>query len=84
MCLVAGGTGGHIFPALAFGEWLENRVKNISAAFVCGSRPLESEIYESRGVSPFKLPMSGSPFGAPGNAGLVCIFITVILYHDLP
>lgn len=24
-----------------------------------------------------------SPFGAPGIAGVVCIFITVILYHDL-
>ncbi|MGI6784512.1 MAG: UDP-N-acetylglucosamine--N-acetylmuramyl-(pentapeptide) pyrophosphoryl-undecaprenol N-acetylglucosamine transferase [Aminivibrio sp.] len=68
VCLVAGGTGGHIFPALAFGEWLEERVENVSVGFVCGSRPLESEIYGSRGVSPFKLPVSGSPFGAPGFA----------------
>ena len=66
VCLVAGGTGGHIFPALSFGEWLEEQVRDVSVSFVCGSRPLESEIYASRGVSPLKLPLSGSPFGARG------------------
>jgi len=66
VCLVAGGTGGHIFPALAFAEWLKDNIRGLSVTFVCGSRPLEREIYGSRGVSPLELPMSGSPFGAPG------------------
>jgi UDP-N-acetylglucosamine--N-acetylmuramyl-(pentapeptide) pyrophosphoryl-undecaprenol N-acetylglucosamine transferase len=64
--LVAGGTGGHIFPAVAFGEWL-NIEKNISSVhYVCGNRPLELEIYRYSGIEPIILPMEGSPFGISG------------------
>lgn len=66
ICLVAGGTGGHIFPAVSFGEWIASRRKDVSISYVCGSRPLEREIYSSRGIEPFLLPLSGSPFGVKG------------------
>ena len=66
LCLVAGGTGGHIFPALAFSEWLLASGTDVTLSFVCGSRPLEKEIYASRGIVPLRLPLSGSPFGVPG------------------
>lgn len=66
LCIVAGGTGGHIFPALAFGEWLLASGTEVTLSFVCGSRPLEKEIYDSRGIVPLRLPLSGSPFGAAG------------------
>ena len=66
ICLVAGGTGGHIFPAVSFGEWIVSRRKDVAVSYVCGSRSLEREIYSSRGIEPFLLPLSGSPFGVKG------------------
>lgn len=67
--IVAGGTGGHIFPAIAFGEWLKTHRREVSVSFVCGSRTLELEIYEASGIKPIVLPISGSPFGIPSLSG---------------
>ena len=61
--IVAGGTGGHIFPALAFGRWLLDQGEAESVVYMSGSRPLEAEIYASGGIEPFRLPLSGSPLG---------------------
>lgn len=66
ICLVAGGTGGHIFPAIAFAEWIKMNVKEVSVSFVCGARPLEREIYGESGIEPLILPLDGSPFGTAG------------------
>lgn len=58
--LVAGGTGGHIMPAISFGRWAaENRGAEVG--YVCGMRPLEREIYSSAGISPRIIALSGSP-----------------------
>jgi UDP-N-acetylglucosamine--N-acetylmuramyl-(pentapeptide) pyrophosphoryl-undecaprenol N-acetylglucosamine transferase len=62
--IAAGGTGGHIFPALAFGEWLQGQGRPV--LYLSGSRPLEAEIYASRNAEPLRLPIEGSPLG--GNA----------------
>ena len=71
-CLVAGGTGGHIFPAIAFGEWLKyHHQKEVEVSFICGSRPLEQEIYEASQISPYFLPISGSPFGIRSLSGKI-------------
>ncbi|MCL1876206.1 MAG: UDP-N-acetylglucosamine--N-acetylmuramyl-(pentapeptide) pyrophosphoryl-undecaprenol N-acetylglucosamine transferase [Synergistaceae bacterium] len=64
--LVAGGTGGHIFPAVAFGQWLERESKVSSLHYVCGNRALELEIYRYSGIEPLILPIEGSPFGVSG------------------
>ncbi|WP_286934975.1 MULTISPECIES: UDP-N-acetylglucosamine--N-acetylmuramyl-(pentapeptide) pyrophosphoryl-undecaprenol N-acetylglucosamine transferase [Aminobacterium] len=62
--LVAGGTGGHIFPALALGQWLQReKAEDIHVVYACGSRPLELEMYRQSGVEPIVLPIEGSPFG---------------------
>lgn len=60
--LVAGGTGGHIMPAVAFGEYIRSK-KNVSVRYVCGTRPLEIDIYRNHGIKPAVLPMEGSPAG---------------------
>lgn len=62
--IVAGGTGGHIFPALAFGRWATSQKKAEQVAYLSGSRPLELEIYASQGVQPHRLSLSGSPLGS--------------------
>lgn len=59
--LVAGGTGGHIWPAVSFGKWIENNQEGVNVDYICGSRPLEAEIYKSAGIVPFVLKMDGSP-----------------------
>lgn len=66
ICLVAGGTGGHILPAIAFGEWIRARHREVNVSFVCGSRPAEREMYEGLGIKPYVLSTSGSPFGVSG------------------
>jgi UDP-N-acetylglucosamine--N-acetylmuramyl-(pentapeptide) pyrophosphoryl-undecaprenol N-acetylglucosamine transferase len=64
--LVAGGTGGHIFPAIAFEQWLNKEELISSVHYVCGNRLLELEIYRHLGIEPLVLPMEGSPFGISG------------------
>lgn len=59
--LTAGGTGGHIWPAVSFGRWLNANVPSIEIEYVCGSRPLEREIYSAASVEPNILPVDGSP-----------------------
>ena len=61
--IVAGGTGGHIFPALAFGRWVLDHGKAGNVVYISGSRPLEAEIYASHGVEPYRLALAGSPLG---------------------
>lgn len=59
--IASGGTGGHIFPAIVFGKNLQDQ--GFSVSWLCGSRELESEIYNSSGINPVILPLSGSPMG---------------------
>jgi UDP-N-acetylglucosamine--N-acetylmuramyl-(pentapeptide) pyrophosphoryl-undecaprenol N-acetylglucosamine transferase len=66
--IAAGGTGGHIFPALAFGGWLRAHGKAGRIRYLSGSRPLEAEIYRSQGVEPIRLPLPGSPLGSASAA----------------
>ncbi len=58
--IVAGGTGGHIFPAIAMGQ---NNLKDCEVKYICGSRDLEQEIYKASGINPEILKIPGSPFG---------------------
>ncbi|NLL36813.1 MAG: UDP-N-acetylglucosamine--N-acetylmuramyl-(pentapeptide) pyrophosphoryl-undecaprenol N-acetylglucosamine transferase [Fretibacterium sp.] len=60
--IVAGGTGGHIFPAAVFGRWLEAE-QGATVSYLCGSRPLEQDIYTSMGLKPHCLSLVGSPAG---------------------
>ena len=59
--IVSGGTGGHIFPAIVFGKKLESNGDSVK--WLCGSRPLEQEIYKSQGIQPLILNIAGSPLG---------------------
>ena len=59
--IAAGGTGGHIFPAIVFGKGLRERGDSVE--WMCGSRDLERTIYSAEGISPLCLPLAGSPLG---------------------
>ena len=59
--IAAGGTGGHIFPAIVMGRNFEKEGAQVQ--WLCGARQLEQEIYKAQGVSPFTLSIEGSPLG---------------------
>lgn len=63
--LVAGGTGGHIWPAISFGEWLATSHPEVSVEYISGMRALEQDIYNAAGIVPHVIAVEGSPVGAP-------------------
>ena len=66
--IAAGGTGGHIWPALSFHEWIVRERVPSETLFLSGSRELERALYAFAGVSPVVLPIAGSPlWGPPGT-----------------
>ncbi|MFP4481219.1 MAG: UDP-N-acetylglucosamine--N-acetylmuramyl-(pentapeptide) pyrophosphoryl-undecaprenol N-acetylglucosamine transferase [Thermovirgaceae bacterium] len=67
IAIAAGGTGGHIVPAIAFAEWVNRYRNKTEVRFYCGSRPLEKEIFFSREIVPKVLPVDGSPL-----SGTIC------------
>jgi len=50
--IAAGGTGGHISPALAIGAHLQRVEPQVAIRYVCGARPVEQEIYRKAGIEP--------------------------------
>ncbi len=57
-----GGTGGHIYPALAIAEQVRERDPGARCRFLCSTRPLDSEILRAENVE--FTPISAAPFGA--------------------
>ena len=51
----AGGTGGHIFPALAVKQSLLEMCPDADVRFICGSRPVEMNLYRREGEEPVVL-----------------------------
>lgn len=66
--LAAGGTGGHIIPSIAFGQWLEKAGERV--VWLTGSRELEEKIFGAHGVTPLKISLEGSPLGVRGLRSL--------------
>lgn len=64
--LAGGGTGGHIFPALAVAERLTALQPGVSCRFLCSNRPLDAEILSKeslRGAPVSFRALSAAPFG---------------------
>lgn len=89
--LAGGGTGGHIYPALAIAERLKSLHPDCEILYVGTERGLESRIVSQRGV-PFQtiavegLPRKLSPalFKAVGKAGEGCVEARRIVKHFAP
>lgn len=56
VAIAAGGTGGHIMPALAAAEAIRALEPEAHVEFFCGRRPVELAIYREAGESPVALP----------------------------
>ncbi len=55
--IVAGGTGGHIFPGIALAEYLLQQKKEV--VFISGKRKVEKEILKNRPFSVYELDVEG-------------------------
>ena len=54
-----GGTGGHIYPALAVAEQITNKGDNSSILFFCSSREIDAQILSKSGYEFLPLPAIG-------------------------
>jgi len=68
LVVAAGGTGGHISPALAIADHLVRIDAACRIEFVCGTRPVELEIYRKAGIAPKTLEIERL---IPGWRGLL-------------
>ena len=80
--IATGGTGGHLFPALAIGEKLKEKRKDLKILFVGGARPKFLQIFRKKGLS-FK-EMSVVPFPSSFSSWLKFPFLlTCVLFQSL-
>lgn len=66
--IAAGGTGGHIFPAIALGAALREHYPDVQCDFLCGERELERRLYASNGIVPVVFPARQLGRGITGKA----------------
>ncbi|GAB4320201.1 MAG: undecaprenyldiphospho-muramoylpentapeptide beta-N-acetylglucosaminyltransferase [Candidatus Sumerlaeia bacterium] len=64
--LAAGGTGGHIMPALATAEAFRRMACGVECLFICGRKEVERAIYREAGHKPIVLPLDRVP-GTPAG-----------------
>ncbi len=57
--IAGGGTGGHLFPALAIGEELKSRLDDVSVHYVGSTFGLEAKVFPIKGVWHTLVPIRG-------------------------
>lgn len=67
--IAAGGTGGHIFPAIATGREIESLRPDVKIIYACGERPLEVGLYQKNGIEPHIFPARQLRGGVIGKLG---------------
>ena len=71
--IAAGGSGGHIFPAIALARTLKDRAADIDIRFVGGNKALDKRIFEKEGFS-FSV-LSSNKLPDKASWGLVVFFV---------
>lgn len=67
--IAAGGTGGHIFPAIATGQEIAELRPDATIIYACGERPLEIDLYRTNGIEPVIFPARQIRPGLVGRIG---------------
>lgn len=65
--IAAGGTGGHIFPAIATGQALQQMRPDATIIYACGERPLEVGLYQKNKIKPVVFPARQISAGLSGK-----------------
>jgi UDP-N-acetylglucosamine--N-acetylmuramyl-(pentapeptide) pyrophosphoryl-undecaprenol N-acetylglucosamine transferase len=80
-----GGTGGHLYPALALADALVELRPDVRPFFVGASRGVESAILPRRGVDHALLPVEGFARGGglAGVRALPCLAVSLLQVADL-
>ena len=73
--IASGGSGGHIFPAMALARTLEGRSDGIDIRFVGANKELDKRIFEKEGFS-YSL-LSANKLSYKPSFGLVIFFIKI-------
>ena len=71
LAVAAGGTGGHIYPALATVQALKKIAPEVEMQFICGQRAIEQSIYEKNLIHPVLLPLGSMGQGFFGKVKTV-------------
>ncbi len=66
--IAGGGTGGHLYPALAIGAELQRRVPNCKIHYVGTSLGIDGTIFDTQGVEYILLPIKGFQRGVSWNS----------------
>ncbi len=76
--IAAGGTGGHIIPGIIIGQRLSEANEDLEVHYLCGSRTIEWEIYESNGISPTVLKLDNRGNSLVRSVKLIRDFFTIL------
>ncbi len=83
-CIMAGGgTGGHLFPALAVSRELEARVEQCSITFVLGKRGRGEKILRAKGFEVSRLNVEGMKGRGLGKALAVSVRLPSTLFDSM-
>ena len=89
--IAAGGSGGHIFPAVALAKRLKDRERNVDIKFVGSNRYLDKKILKKENFDFFLLSANKLPYKFTPRMALFfakCFYfvlkVRADLYHPLP
>lgn len=74
--IAAGGTGGHIMPALSVGRAIESLAPGARVSYVCGAREQELDWYRAAGVEPHSFPSLPLGRGMRANVRAALALVT--------
>ncbi len=83
VAIAAGGTGGHIMPALALGDALSNIGHPVDVQFLCGSRDLEREIYADAEIDPIVFPVRSISSGGRVHRAIQMLGMAYTFMHSM-
>ena len=75
IAIAAGGTGGHIFPAITTAKAILKKSPETEIKFFCSRREIELEIYKKNNIQPEVLPIGRYGYGLLGKIKLAAQLI---------
>ena len=81
--IASGGSGGHIFPAIALAEELRLKDRSVEIMFVGSDRALDRRIFEKEGFKYRLLPANKLPYRASFNTLFFLLKLSIDIFRSL-